>query len=144
METNWKNKYNTELSAKEKHEYMLWAEEMKNKQGRDILRDEVEYDWRGWWKENKKNPDVGHVTDKYKKPNHPTFSNESIYSGKNGYEGGQWKDIGGGKWEFTASKTNLTFRSKEELDKYFKEREPDAILKIKENKSLEDLYSDGV
>lgn len=51
-----------------------------------------DYDMRGWYKENAQSlakPHQGHYTDKFKKPNHPTFSNESKYATKEN-PGGTW------------------------------------------------------
>ena len=39
----------------------------------------------------------GHLGDKYNKPNHPTFSDESIYSTEE-HRGGTWTDNGDGKF----------------------------------------------
>lgn len=70
-----------------------------------------------------------HLPDTYKKPNHPTFSTESIYSTKDN-PGGTWtkKDD---KWEFTPSKANID--NVGDINKYvnwFTTNEPNAILKL--------------
>ena len=110
--------YNTKLSPKEELEFLDDAN--KNKYGLD-LRDLYNYDLRGYWKEAKEgkiSPDErGHLTDRYKKPNHTTFSDQSIYSGVNGYSPGHW----GNDW-YRASIDNRTYP--EDLQKYFEKNEP--------------------
>lgn len=55
--------------------------------GRNVLRDLSDYDLFGYLMNNQ--VDARHGTDTYKKPSHPSFSNESKYS-KPGREGGEW------------------------------------------------------
>jgi hypothetical protein len=88
------NKYNTKLSAKEEKQYLSWAKENKRE------KDTYDYDMRGAWKAGFTGDKRGHFPDKYKKPNHPTFSNESMYSND---------DMTGGEWDgesFTPSEYN--------------------------------------
>lgn len=68
--------YQTKLSSKEEVLYQKWKSTLPKN-----LQYEGDYDLRGLWKENPQvKPSANlHFTDKYKKPNHPTFSNESIY-----------------------------------------------------------------
>lgn len=68
-----------------------------------------------------------HFPDTYKLPNHPTFSIESIYSGKDGKVGGQWKNESGVDI-FYASPYNLTAYPKDKLTEYFNKYEPKAKL----------------
>lgn len=72
----------------------------------------------------------GHLPDTYKLPNHITFSNESVYHGKNDAEGGQWEKLPGGKWMFTPGRTNLQNYSPDQLQRYFQQFEPDSLLNI--------------
>ena len=60
-----------------------------------------------------------HGTDKFKKPNHPTFSNESIYHGKNGFTGGKWEKTKDG-WDFYPSTTNRQFMNIPTLKNYLR------------------------
>ena len=81
--------------------YDAWADALAKRWG--ISRKELEqgdYDYRAYYNSNpsaaeehlKGNPNA-HFPDTFKRPNHPTFSAESIYSGKNGnIEGGTWHD----------------------------------------------------
>jgi len=81
--------------------YNTWADALANKWG--ISRRELEqddYDYKGFYKAN---PDMAyeiladktgaHFPDTHKLPTHPTFSDESVYSGKNGNPvGGSWSE----------------------------------------------------
>lgn len=90
----FKNKYNTELTSSEEADFSKWAAKESQKQGRDILNDMGAYDVKGFWKSGDyKNMDSdNHGTDTWKKPNHPTFSNQSKYHGADGWYGGNWTD----------------------------------------------------
>lgn len=58
------------------------------------LQYEGDYDLRGFYKENPDfniNDSEQHLTDKWKLPNHPTFSDESVYYKGNENYGGKWK-----------------------------------------------------
>ena len=83
-------KYDTRLDKQDEANFNKWAAGQKAKYGRDIHRDK-DYDWRGWYKKNGPK-DLGgkgvHVRDTFKKPSHTTFSEESIYHGKDGKYGG--------------------------------------------------------
>lgn len=91
-ELMFKDKYNTPLSPSEKIEFDKWVKDESVKQGRDILMDLGAYDVQGFWKSGDyKNRDAdGHGSDKWKKPNHPTFSDQSQYHGVDGFYGGMW------------------------------------------------------
>jgi hypothetical protein len=66
--------YNTPLSAAEEKRFQNW----KKKTSPDDSG--ADYDLRGAYKDRMKRDSVGHMGDKYKKPNHPTFSDESKYA----------------------------------------------------------------
>lgn len=78
-------KYDTKLPKEKEQAYAQWVESLPLN-----LRDDHDYDLRGAFLEGLKPDKYGHMSDKYKKPWHPTFSNESIYS---------TKDMQGGHWE---------------------------------------------
>lgn len=110
--------YNTALQTDDENRFREWAA----KTGRD--RDLRDYDMRGWWKENKPTGAVdGHFTDKWKKPNHPTFSNESVYSGRDGEHGGVWSDT-----SFIAGPSNRRYWQEDDLRAYMRRVEPDTAL----------------
>lgn len=115
------NKYNTQLDPIDEEKFVDWAAD-NNK-----LNDVEDYDLRGFYKQQGQLDERGHAADQFKKPNHPTFSNESIYNGQDGYNGGVWSEVGD-KTHFAPSETNLQMRSPEQLQGYFKQVEPDVAL----------------
>ena len=119
---DFSNKYNTILDGEDEEGFKAWLERYSEQEGRDLSGDLFDYDLRGLYKESYGMlPEPGHGTDRYKKPNHPTFSNESIYEGVDGYAGGVWEN---GK--FTVGESNMY--TPEELNEYFKNAEPDVML----------------
>ena len=93
----YRNKFNTELNKEEKKEFNEWITKESKRRGRDILMDKGAYDVQGFWKSGDyKNIDEdNHGSDKWKKPNHPTFSNQSKYHGVDGFYGGNWTEEAG-------------------------------------------------
>jgi hypothetical protein len=83
-----------------------------------------DYDMEGYKaavKSGKIKPRVGeedHYPDTYKLPNHPTFSEQSIYSNAD-TQGGKWQEGEGGRYYFHPSEHNLKNRSPDELGEYF-------------------------
>jgi hypothetical protein len=69
----------------------------------------------------------GHATDKYKLPNHPTFSNQSMYNSTD-TPGGEWIENEDGAWSFNASQINRSNMSNKDLKSYFDEVEPGNTL----------------
>ena len=67
-----------------------------------------------------------HFDDRFKKPNHYTFSTDSMYSGRDGYYGGQWRELGNNKYSYTVNPSNLY--SNAELQDYFNRNEIGNIL----------------
>jgi hypothetical protein len=113
---DYSDRYNTKLSDADEQAYQKWAKQ----NGRE--NDTYDYDMRGAWLAGAKAGDNGHFPDTYKKPNHPTFSTESIYNG-NGNYGGSWGDN-----SFTPGTTNLMLHSVPELQDYFQRVEPGSSL----------------
>lgn len=106
------DQYNTPLSPEEEQAFHLWAGSR--------VRDTYDYDLRGAYKDSGGSPiGEGHFPDTYKKPNHPTFSNESIYHGKDGHEGGAWMKMPSGQYTFTPGRTNLESYGASGLQDYF-------------------------
>ena len=135
---NFANKYNTKLSDKDEKRFQQWIKDISIKQGRNILEDLYDYDMRGAFKEGLTPDNNLHWKDTYKKPNHPTFSTQSIYHNIDGYSGGEWNKDTFGRDTFTPSKTNLY--TYDELQNYFNRAEPNALLI--EPKLQERVYSD--
>jgi len=138
----------TKLSNVEEGEYNKWYNSLPKR-----LQYTEDYDLKGLFKDIKNNPqqykefinglneynkignDNGfHGVDKFKKPNHFTFSDESIYSNSK-QQGGKWIEKNG-KWEFHASDFNLLQHSPKELEQYFKENEPDSKLVLPDSLNL--------
>ena len=117
------DRFNTQLTTVQEGKFRTWVTAHGRTQD---LRD---YDLRGAWLQGAQQASNGHFTDKFKKPNHPTFSDESIYSGQQGYSGGQWSQ-NAGKWSFTPGATNLQYWSSAALQHYFKAVEPDSTLRV--------------
>lgn len=125
--------YNTALSADEETAFQSWLAALGQKTGRDMSGDMYDYDMRGAFKSGAGQAANGHFPDQFKKPNHPTFSTDSQYDGVDGLQGGEWQQIKG-KWTFKASPALLKFHSAAELQKYFKQREPNVTLVLPESK----------
>lgn len=117
------NQYNTKLSPADEKKFEQWAKSHHR------MGDLADYDLRGWWKNVGTQDSRGHFTDAYKKPNHPTFSNESIYNTPQD-QGGAWIKGNDGKWTFDASSANLKYRTPDELKAYFGKVEPGSTLNL--------------
>ena len=91
--------YNTELTPSEETGYVMWLMQMK-KDGKIHPDDHgADYDYKGLYKELSEQGALDkfsaetHFPDTYKKPNHETFSKESIYAtGDNAVYAGNWID----------------------------------------------------
>lgn len=116
------DRYNTALPPDREAAFQQWVS-AANKQG--DLRD---YDLRGAFASDAKKATNGHLPDTWKKPNHPTFSRESMYSGVDGDAGGEWRDAGNGKWVYYASPGNVANMGADGLQSYFNRVEPDSSL----------------
>lgn len=93
--------------------------------------DSADYDMRGLYTDDPQATEKflagEHGPDKYKKPWHPTFSDESQYHGVAGQMGGTWgKDEGGDT--FTPGSTNVQLHGLLGLIDYFDKNEPDVKL----------------
>ena len=126
--------FNTQLSPEEEKKFQSWVAQESEKAGYDKSMDLENYDLRGAWKEIQQGDmaedDRGHLGDKYKKPNHPTFSDQSIYHNtkdpKTGrkYQGGSWSkenemDV------YTPSKHVMDMQGRDNLLDYFRQVETD-------------------
>lgn len=78
--------FDTKLLPSEESRFQSWkAKNAPNDSGED-------YDLRGAFKEGlAKDIRSGHWSDKYKKPNHPTFSDQSIYAKDAPERAGHWE-----------------------------------------------------
>ena len=83
-------KWNTPLPQNQVQPYQQW--QMQNAPMGDILQgDEADYDYQGAFLAGLQRNLAGgqHFTDAFKKPNHPTFSNESF--NPLGFPAGRWE-----------------------------------------------------
>lgn len=115
--------YNTPIPAEKAQDYDLWKFQQSRKMGRDVTGDNIDYDVQGFYMKNAQQSGNGHGPDTFKKPNHPTFSDQSQYHGLDGYEGGHW-----GENSFTPSLTNQVMMSPRARARYFQQVEPNAEL----------------
>ena len=126
---DYSDKFNTVLSPDEEEKYQAWATE--NHREKDVY----DYDLRGAWKELRSGTmsedERGHLGDKYKKPNHPTFSDQSIYSGQDGVAGGVWSRNAEGKDVYTPGR-KLSSVEADRLRRYFLRNEPGVMLDLKD------------
>lgn len=124
QQSDFSDSHNTKLTDEEEKAFQKWAKES----GRE--GDVYDYDLRGAWKEMQQgsmSEDArGHLGDKYKKPNHPTFSNQSVYSTA-ADKGGAWS-VEDGKDVFTVQVDSDS--EAEFLEKYFSKVEPNAVLRV--------------
>ena len=69
-----------------------------------------------------------HLPDQFKRPNHITYSTDSIYADK-GPSAGRWEGSDKKGWTFYASPTNIkNAGGSDKLQEYFKTQEPEATL----------------
>lgn len=115
----------TRLSDKEEKAYQEWKQKLPGELGND-----KDYDLRAQYKEN---PNVKpsanlHFSDKYKLPNHITFSDQSIYNGKGGAQGGKWGSVNGKDVFYAAPQNIKNAGGEDNLKKYFQQYEPNVKL----------------
>jgi hypothetical protein len=126
---DYTNRFNTKLSASEEREFMAWAVENNR------LGDLYDYDMRGAWKEltsgSMQQADNGHLGDRYKKPNHPTFSTQSKYASRSN-PGGVWEERNGAT-VFKPSRQTIRRFGKDGLMSYAQRAEPNVIFDFGDN-----------
>ena len=129
----FRDNFNTELTEDQEEEFQKWLKSESKKQGKDKSLDLFDYDVRGFW-EAEATLVSGHGSDKWKKPSHPTFSNESMYHDTtNKIYGGKWTGGVWGRNTFTPSVKMLnTTHSAERMKDYFKRFEPGIELILPE------------
>lgn len=123
------NQFNTTLNPEKEAQFQAWAES-QNK-----LRDLQDYDLRGFFNTQGQVAANGHSSDKFKKPNHPTFSDQSIYNNSANPEGGRYV---GGTWDQVNGQDRFTptaemLRSTHPLNqmrRYMADVEPNAVLNM--------------
>jgi hypothetical protein len=120
--------FNSKMNEQEGSDFKMWLMDEFKDTGKDWKKDMADYDVQGFFKAGE-TLRGGHGTDKYKKPSHPTFSNESIYSGSPSPNGGQYI---GGQWGREGDRDTYTphqsqfdngTHNEELMRKYFGEEE---------------------
>lgn len=84
-EVDMTSQYNTQLTPAEEAQYQDWLKTLK-----PIQRNTWDYDLRGAFKAGAQPAANGHLPDTWKKPNHPTFSDQSQYANVPGAAPGTW------------------------------------------------------
>ena len=127
---DFSNKYNTPIPPEKQKLFDQWAVAQKQKTGKDPRGDRYDYDVNGDWLSGSATDSRGHGSDQFKKPNHPTFSDQSQYNGLDGYVGGSWVDpsTGSPNGAYKPSQTNIQFHGQDGLQDYFKKVEPGTAL----------------
>lgn len=115
------SKYNTDLGHDETA-FRHWMREQSTTSKRNLSHDLYDYDLRGWYQKNGAKA-VGAMSDRFKKPNHITFSTASKHHGTDGHRGGKWRQMPSGDWCFTPSATNLSHFSPGDYESYFRDVE---------------------
>lgn len=137
-DTYYRTRFNAELTPEETFKYHNWLDEEGKKQGRDMRADATDYDMQGAWKSGAGAAGNGHFPDTFKKPNHPTFSDQSQYHGTpdelhgDAWQGGHWTEAEG-KTSYTPSRKMLdTTMPESYMRSYMRDREPDVKLLLPE------------
>ncbi len=121
------NRYNTPIPPEKQPAFDQWATTQKQTTGKDPRGDRYNYDVNGFWLANSGTDARGHGSDDFKKPNHPTFSDQSEWNGVDGYVGGKWADATPkARGTYTPSVANMA--PEEGLQQYFDKAEPDTQL----------------
>lgn len=121
IKTTW-DQYRTKLNKTEEKDYSAWKKNFPER-----LQSDKDYDLKGFFKEFGKEPipqgEDFHLVDKYKLPNHATFSSESkYYNPETESLGGNWMNRGD-KWVYSpnseAKQTVIEYVPNEEIRRNF-------------------------
>lgn len=112
--------FTTILSQQNEGRYQDWRRQLPSD-----LQNEGDYDLRGAFLAAAQADGRLHMTDRFKKPNHMTFSDGSQYSTPQ-HQGGHWSDAGGDQFVFWASPYNMQQHSLPEIQQYFDRYEPQS------------------
>lgn len=122
------NQFNTPIPTQKTGAYRDWIRRQIANTGKDPSKDSEDYDVQGYYLSGQGTDPRGHGPDTFKKPNHPTFSDESQYSNLSDQRGGTWGSTGTGKNYFLSMPSNLKYRSLDDLKQYFNRYEPGVTL----------------
>lgn len=121
------NQYNTSLDPGQEAQYQRWLQLQSALNNRDMSGDNTNYDMRGAFVSGATQAGNAHWPDTFKKPNHPTFSDQSQYNGVDGHTGGSWSQMGQ-RWYFSPSATNLQMHGVAGLQNYLQQSDPTVSL----------------
>jgi hypothetical protein len=132
------DQYNTNLSPDNETKFQDWAK------ANPRLGSTYDYDARGFWQAGAAQADNGHGSDQWKKPNHPTFSNQSQYN-DNQNQGGAWAQRPDGSYSYAPSSTNLKYNDPNDLQDYFNKQEQgnELLLPQKARGGVVKGFADG-
>ena len=82
--------FDTPLTPEQERQFQAWMQGLRATGQIHQLDMGQDYDFRGAFLSGYRPDANGHWLDTYKKPNHPTFSDESIYSSLTGTYPGSW------------------------------------------------------
>lgn len=121
--------YNTKLTPEQELAFTQWVDQISKQSNRNRIQDLNNYDLKGYFM-NGGNQDYsgGHMPDTYKKPNHPTFSDQSIYHNTPNPDGGMYQGGSWGQDSFSPSPWNLQNMPAQNLQQYFSIAEPNTKL----------------
>src|SRR5215472_6567863 len=120
---DFSNLYNTPIPPAKQKAFDRWLSTKGRKS------DYFDYDVQGFWLSGAGTDPRGHGSDRFKKPNHPTFSVESKYSTPEN-PGGRWVKNKDGHITFAADSSILRYHEPEELQQYFQTTEPGTRLEL--------------
>ena len=106
QKTDMTSKYNTGLSEDDQKLYNIFEQSFGVTED-----DKKDYDVQGLFASGDYKDTVAWESDKFKKPNHPTFSAESIYNEIDGNQGGEYSS----DEEFEPSATNMKYNTVDDL-----------------------------
>lgn len=129
---DYTSRYNTALSPAQEQQYQQWLQALSVANGRDMSRDSFDYDMRGAFASGAAQSANAHWPDTFKKPNHPSFSDQSQYHGVSGEKGGTWAQDQNGAWAFTPGATNMRLHGATGLQQYFQRGDPGVRLQLPE------------
>lgn len=125
-----KGQFDTPLSDSNEARFQQWVKRRSKELGRDVSMDLEDYDLRGHWLSGGwAEKGQGHGPDRFKKPNHPTFSVESVYHGAANPAGGKYAGGVWGEGTFTPSTEMASEEGRlDRLQGYMKQVEPGVKL----------------
>jgi hypothetical protein len=115
-------------------DYLKWLQDQTKIQGRDVSKDEEDFKLKKHFDTLKASSEEGgHLSDQFKRGNHPTFSDQAEDSVPVINQGGSWTqdDAIPTGWKFKPSQKNIeNAGSAADLQRYFNEVESPEALDI--------------